>query len=254
MYIKIFPLLSVSLLVIIFSSCKTHEKLVYFQSSKTDSLSTVQNYEPVFKTDDLLSIEISAEDKEAVAPFNLSVSGKSESNEGGSGNGYLIDANGMITLPIVGNLHLAGLNYLEAAQLIEKELQLYIKNPIVRIQILNYKVTVLGDVANPGTYEVPNARVTILEAIGYAGDLNITGNRKNVLVIRDENGVKKEYRLDLTSKDIYTSPAYYLSQNDVVYIEPNFTARSNSTLWRTSGTVLISTLALISSTLSLIIK
>lgn len=254
MKIKVISLLGLCFLLIVFSSCKTHEKLVYFQSSKTDTLTAIQNHQPVFKTDDLLSIDISADDNEAVKPFKLSASGESASSESGSGNGYLIDANGMITLPIVGNLHVAGLKQMEATLLIEKELEPYINNPIVQIQILNYKVTVLGDVANPGTYEIPNARVTILEALGYAGDLNITGNRKNVLVIRDENGVKTEYRLDLTSKDIYSSPVFYLSQNDVVYVEPNFTARSNSTIWRTSGSVLISTLAVLSSTLSLIIK
>ena len=124
----------------------------------------------------------------------------------------------------------------------------------LQIQILNYKVSVLGDVKLPGTYKIPNERITLLEALGLAGDLNITGNRKNVLVIRDDNGTKTEYRIDLTKKDFLASPAYYLTQNDGVYVEPSRAARSNSTMWKTSGSIFISTAALIITTVSVILK
>jgi polysaccharide export outer membrane protein len=109
-------------------------------------------------------------------------------------------------------------------------------------------------VRNPGTYKIPNERMTILEAIGLAGDLRMTGNRKNVLVIRDENGKKTEYRIDLTSKELFSSAAYYLTQNDVIYIEPNVTARSESTLWRTAGPIFISLTSLVVTTFTLLFR
>jgi polysaccharide export outer membrane protein len=106
----------------------------------------------------------------------------------------------------------------------------------------------------PGTYNIPNERITVLEAIGLAGDLRLTGLRNNVLVIRDENGKKTEYRLDLTSKSVFASPAYYLTQNDVVYVEPNSAARSESTIWRTTGSIFISLTSLVITTITLIIR
>ncbi|MDX1653554.1 MAG: polysaccharide export protein, partial [Brumimicrobium sp.] len=124
----------------------------------------------------------------------------------------------------------------------------------VSIQIQNFKVTVLGDVQSPGTFTIPNERITIIEAIGIAGDLKMTGNRKNLLVLRDRNGVKTEYRIDLTSKNVLNSPVYYLEQNDVIYVEPNAAARSTGTFWRTSGGIIISLTSLVITTVVLITK
>ena len=106
----------------------------------------------------------------------------------------------------------------------------------------------------PGTFRIPNERITLLEAIGLAGDLNMSGKRQNVLVIRDNNGIKTEHRIDLTSKDLFTSQVYYLEQNDVVYVEPNAAARSNGTIWRTSGTIFISLTSLVVTSIALISK
>lgn len=234
-------------------SCKTREKMVYFQQNSTDSTTQVLSYTPVFKTDDFLSIQISAEDTEAVAPFNAqatTILTSSYSSGTPATVGYLIDANGEIQLPVLGNVKLAGLNRMEAIALIQDRLKEYIKNPIVQIQIQNFKVTVLGDVKNPGTFKIPNERFTILEAIGLAGDLQLTGNRKNILVLRDINGVKTSYRIDLTKNDIFTSPVYYLEQNDVVYVEPNFVKRSEATIWRASGPIFISLASLLVTTLT----
>lgn len=254
----VFAILIVSS-TLLFSSCKTKEKLVYFQGATADSVSQ-SNYTPVFKTDDYLSVIVTGEELETVAPFNLPTIGftqttnSSYTNGAPAGTGYLIDENGEINMPFIGKVKLVDLNRMEATDLIQSKLADYVKNPIVHIQILNYKITVLGDVKVPGTFKIPNERITIIEAIGLAGDLNITGNRKNVLVIRDENGKKTEYRVDLTAKDFLNSPVYYLTQNDVVYIEPNRVARSNSTLWRTSGSIFISTAALIITTIGVILK
>jgi polysaccharide export outer membrane protein len=239
-------------------SCKTRKELVYFQKESQDSL-VFSNYTPVFKTDDFLAVLITSDDPEAAVPFNFPVGTQQNFNNGYTiGNpatvGYLVDSNGEIKLPVIGAVKVAGLSRMEVTMLIESKLKEYIKNPVVNIQIQNYKITVLGDVRNPGTYKIPNERMTILEAIGLAGDLRMTGNRKNVLVIRDENGKKTEYRIDLTSKDLFSSAVYYLTQNDVIYVEPNATARSESTLWRTAGPIFISLTSLVVTTFTLLFR
>ncbi|HNQ20114.1 MAG TPA: SLBB domain-containing protein, partial [Bacteroidales bacterium] len=138
--------------------------------------------------------------------------------------------------------------------MLENKYANYLQHPIVNIHIENFKITVLGEVNHPGTFKIPNERITILEAIGLAGDLKIAGERKNVLVIRDNDGIKTEYRVDLTSTDILYSPVYYLEQNDVVYVEPNYTARRQATVWRTEGSLFISLTSLIVTTLSIIFR
>lgn len=243
------------------SSCRTREKLVYFQKGNLDSLGKVPStFNPTFQTDDFLSIVVTAQEPESVIPFNLitttaQMNGASGYTNGNPAqNGYLIDNSGNIQFPILGALHLGGLNRQAAVQLLQEKLKDYLKGPGVQIQILNYKITVLGDVRVPGTYKIPNERITLLEALGLSGDLNMTGIRKNILVIREENGQKKEYRVDLTNKDFFASPVYYLHQNDVVYVEPNSTALTTSTLWRTTGTIFISLSSLIISTIILIVR
>jgi len=238
--------------------CNTHQKLVYFQNEISGKGHT--NYTPTFKADDFISIVVSGEDPEAVAAFNLPVTvGVGAASSGYTQGipekkGYLIDAHGNVQLPVLGNIQMAGLNRMDATVLIQEKLSAYINNPVVNIQILNFKITVLGEVGNPGTFKIPNERITILEAIGLAGDLQITGVRKNVLVIRDNNGEKEEYRVDLTGKELFNSPIYYLQQNDVVYVEPNAASRSNSTIWKTTGGVFISLTSLIITTIVLIVK
>ncbi len=163
-----------------------------------------------------------SENPEDAIPFNLPVhfTSLSKSNNGyyngiPSSGGYLIDSLGNLSLPIIGEIHLGGLNRMEGSELIIEKLEDYLNNPTVQISILNFKVTVLGDVNAPGTFKIPNERITILEAIGLAGDLNITGNRKNVMVIRNDRGIEKTYRIDLTSHDVFSSSVYYLKQNDI---------------------------------------
>ena len=159
-----------------------------------------------------------------------------------------------VSLPIVGKVKLAGLNRNAAVKEVERVVGEYLDSPSVSLRILNFKITVLGEVKNPGTFSVPNERLSILEAIGIAKDLKITGERKNVLVIRHENGERKEYRIDLTTTAIFQSPVYYLKQNDVVYVEPNRKARYDASILRSAGGIVISATSLIVSTLVLIVK
>jgi polysaccharide export outer membrane protein len=243
---KFFLILVIGSLI---SACTSKKNLIYFQGA-TDSGSEVnKNFVPILKTDDLLSITVMGLDADAVKPFNLPVSLLNNNIVGSytQGNptppGYLIDASGNIDFPVIGKIKLGGLTRDAAVELIKLKLDnkkdsVYVKNPNVNIRILNFKVTVLGEVRNPGTFTIPNERITLPEALGIAGDLLITGVRKNVLVVRDIDGKKTETRIDLTSKKLFSSPVYYLTQNDIVYVEPN-RARINSSVVNTSNVSLV---------------
>ncbi|PWH86151.1 sugar transporter [Brumimicrobium oceani] len=256
---KSISLIIILINVLLFSSCGTHKKMVYFQTDQTDS-TAVENsqYTPTFKPDDFLAIVVTANDPNSVVPFNFPVSGNTQPAQAGYSSGapartgYLVDPNGFVNLPILGKIKLGGLNRTEATDLLEEKMSAFLQSPVVNIQIQNYKVTVLGDVKKPGTYTIPNERISILEAIGLSGDLDITGVRNNVLVIRDENGEKKQYRVDLTTDQVLTSPVFYLEQNDVVYVEPNNAKRSQGTFWRSSGGIIISLTSLVITTITLI--
>jgi polysaccharide export outer membrane protein len=243
---------SVLLLFLAVSSlfgCKTKERMVYFQGSSEPTVIGQPNYTPVFKADDFLSVVVTSSNPESAIPFNYPKELITQAGGGNSGYligrpipaGFLVDADGYVTLPIIGKVYVAGKSRSQVVAELLAAYQQYLKDPVVQIQIQNFKITVLGDVNHPGTFQIPNERITILEAIGLAGDLNMTGNRKNILVLRDRNGEKLEYRLDITSNDILVSPVYYLEQNDVVYVEPNGAARSQGTFWRTNSSLIIST-------------
>lgn len=236
-------------------SCGSRKQMVYFQT-ETDSLS-VKSYTPTFKSDDLLSIKILADDPESVIPFNMPVANQNSTMNSGysQGNperdGYLVDENGMINLPILGQIHVGGMKRSEVVTLLQGKLSAYLSHPIVNIQIMNFKITILGDVRNPGTFKIPNERITILEALGLSGDAELTGERNNLLIVRERDGKKIQYRMDLTnSESVFNSPAYYLEQNDVVYVEPNFNKRSSSSFWRSSASIFISISAVIISTIN----
>lgn len=244
--------------VLLNSSCKTAKNVILFQEleamADTSYLnSNNRNYTPVFKPDDYLKIFITAESPEAAAPFNLNLGLTTMGTNNGyfngvpSNGGYLVDSTGTVRLPVIGNVILGGLNRMEAIDLIMKELEGQLKNPTVQIQIQNFKITVLGDVKTPGTFKVPNERVIILEALGLAGGLNITANRENVLVIRNEKKEDKTYRINLTTAEALSSDVYYLDQNDVVYIEPNKSARIGATVWYKMGHLAISISSVIAS-------
>lgn len=253
------------ILMALSSSCVSKYKINYFQTKNSNDSSVVlnkvhtYNYTPVFKQDDFIFIEVTGLDEVSIKPFILNSSNvngnQSTSYDNGiaAKSGYLIDAEGNIELPFAGKIKLAGLNRMEATELIKSKLSDYISHPVINIRIQNFKVTVLGDVRNPGSFNIPNERITIPEILGIAGDLNITGLRNNILVIREENGQKTEYRVDLTSKDIFNSPVYYLSQNDIVYVEPNRAKRNSSLISSTAG-VLISITSLIIATVNLVTK
>jgi len=205
--------------------CASSKKVVYLQDIKVDKrVKAACEYRTVIHVDDLLSIIVSCDDIEAALPFNTPMIGLGK--EVTSGNqqaalGYLVDKEGYVDFPVLGKLQVDGISRNELADMLKEKLSGYLKNPIVTIQFQNFKVTILGEVKAPGSYKVVSERVSLLDALGMAGDLQINGKRKNVLVMREQGDEKIFARVDLTSSDFIDSPFFYLQQNDVVYVEPN---------------------------------
>jgi polysaccharide export outer membrane protein len=215
------------LFIVLSNSCVSNKKIAYFQFDEIDQEKVSNVYKTVFKPDDLLQITVASDDIAAVKSFNLPAVVFTAATNTLAGQAqqlsYLIDSNGEIDFPVFGKLKIGGLTREETIRMLKSRLNPdYVKDPTINIRISNFKITVQGDVGRPGTFNIPNERVTILDAIGLAGDLNISGKRDNVLVIREEGDFKKEYRVNLLSKKTYTSPVFYLQQNDIVYVEHNY--------------------------------
>jgi polysaccharide export outer membrane protein len=215
--------------VAIFTSCVNTQKAVYFNGQGDATLpSNITIPQTIISTNDLLSITVTSLSPSASAVFNapnVTYSNNTTNITGGpvQASGYLVDAEGNIQFPILGTIKAAGLT--ESALrsqiirgILDKKL---LVDPIVTVRHLNFKVTVLGEVGNPTVINVPSEKITLLEALGLAGDVTIYGKRENVLVIREEGGQKIIKRLNLNTSEIFNSPYYYLRSNDIVYVEPN---------------------------------
>jgi polysaccharide export outer membrane protein len=209
------------------SAKKQTESAVYFKNISDSILqrATVE-YEPVFQKGDILSISVITANERSSRLFNQpSSSGSGMNNEsGGSASGtqgYLVDENGSIIFPYLGQLKAAGLTRAALTDTLTHRLQLYMDSAIVTIRLLNYRITVLGEVTKPGTFSIPSERVSVLDAIGLAGDLTIYGRRNNIRIIRTADGSRQTSTLDLNKGDIFNSPFFYLRQNDIVYVEMN---------------------------------
>lgn len=244
-------------LITVLSSCVSKKDIVYFQNDQIDQSKFSNSYKTVFKPDDLLEITISALDLEAVKPFNLPAVAYATTSNSVIGTPrqqlYLVDNEGFIDFPVLGRLKIGGLTRKEVIDLLSSKLDPdYVKNPTIIIRISNFSVTVLGDVKVPGTYTIPNERITVLQAVGLAGDLNISGVR-NIQVKREENGQIHTYDIDLKSNKLFTSPVYYLQQNDIVYVEPNY-ARSQSASANQNSGLFISIAGLLISIITLLAR
>lgn len=243
-----------------FSSCVSREKIVYFQDiEKLAQNSDMVKSNVTFKPNDLLSITVSAADLESVRPFNVIIESRpivgssSLFTNNTQQLGYLVDTSGDIHFPVLGTINVEGLTPKELNEYLKEQLLTYIKDPIINIRILNFTVSILGEVSRPGTYTITGEQISLLEALGLAGDLTIYGKRDNILIIR-ENGGKKSYAyLDFRSSDLLDSEYYYLKQNDVVYVEPNQAQRQGSSFNRNS-TVYISIASLMLSVLVLLFR
>lgn len=233
--------------VLLFSmSCASKKELVYFQEQEQQQLlDSVLIVEPTLQVGDLLTIQVSSIDPIGAATFNLYES-SSVVNSYPKPMNYLVKSNGTIAFPVLGDLIVKDKTTKEVTDQLTKALTEYLNKPIVNIRITNFKITVMGEVKVPGTYAVPGERITIIEALGLAGDLTIQAKRNNVLLIREEQGKRTFITIDLTNKKLFNSPYYYLLQNDVVYVEPNKAKINSSAVGSNAGIILSSISTLIS--------
>ena len=245
------------IVVLLSTSCASRKDVVYLQEADYYETKQLPVNEGVkIQTGDLLDIIVNNKNPELAAPFNLSML---YSEATGSATtqverlSYLVNKDGSIDFPVLGELRVRGLTLFRLTTLLKKELSEkgYMEDPIVTVRLLNYKIAVLGEVNSPGTKKFEKERVTILDAVSAAGDLTLYGKRENVLLIREHEGKRKMVRLDLTAIDLFESPYFYLQQNDVVYVEPvkNKINQRNS---NPNVSVILSYLSFITSLVSLV--
>lgn len=255
------PSLGILIVAFLFTSCANTKKVTYFNNVKdgTFSATTLEKANTI-EPNDILSITISSLNAEASVPFNLQNNNISRSSTVTGGNtesgGYLVNADGTVDMPILGAIQAAGLT---KEQLKDKIINLILSkkllvDPIVDIRYLNYEVTVLGEVARPTVITVPSEKISLLKALGLAGDLTIYGKRDNVLLIREENGKKITRHIDLNSSDFFNSPYYYLQPNDVIYVQPNATKAATATRSTQFLPIIFSALSVVAIVLDRILR
>ena len=214
----------------LFASCTTTEEIAYFNDAARDSAMVITGqFTKGIQANDLLNIYVESETPQATIPFNqetnkIAVMDGSVMNPGNNNvSGYLVSNRGTIIFPVLGEIEVLGMTHAQLAAELQKRLreQGHISDAVVTVKLMNFKVSILGDVQRPGTIHADGERLTIFEALSMVGDMTIYGQRYNVAILREENGVRTIGELDLSSKDVFKSPYYYLHQNDVVYVEPN---------------------------------
>lgn len=235
----LFNILFACLCLFLLSSCNTSKKILYFQDIPINQSISIDNASDiVIAPKDLISIVVSSKDAQLATLFNLprvsflTANPQLTEDLNRQTLGYVVDMNGNIDFPVLGSLKVGGLSRIQLSAMIKERLLTdnQIKDPVVTVDFLNLKVSVLGEVKNPGKYGIDRDQITILEAISMAGDLTIHGKRDGVFVIREKEGHRTTFKIDLRSSDLFSSQAYYLQQNDVVYIEPNSARAGQSTI------------------------
>ena len=258
---KLFTLTSIGCMALLLYGCGSYKQVPYLQEMEaleiTDTLPSM--YDAKIMPKDLLTITVNTTDPEASAPFNLTVQTNNSAaivhtiTQQPSLQQYLVNNEGDIDFPVLGRIHVGGLTKNEAEDLIREKLKPYLQEtPIVTVRMVNYKISVLGEVNKPGTFTVNNEKVNVLEALAMAGDMTIWGLRDNVKLVRENADGKREIiLLNLNRADIVGSPYYYMQQNDIIYVSPNKTKAKNSgigqstSLWISGTSILVSIASLL---------
>lgn len=252
-------LFSMAMVITCFTSCVTPSNVVYFQDAGDyERNRNVASYEVIIHQDDLLAIMVNSQATEAAMPYNLPISNYYVGGETYGQQrllGYLVDNDGNIDFPILGKMKVEGLTRNELRDMLKDKLIEggHLTDPIITINLLNFKVSVQGEVNRPGSFVVTGERITLLDALSLAGDLTIYGRRDRVFVIRELHNERIMLNHDLTSKDLFTSPCYYLQQNDIVYVEPNkrriqqsaINQNNSMSVWLSVASVILSGITLI---------
>ena len=263
---SIFVLL-INLVFILLNSCTSKKKLDYLQNIESVALeASIKNAKSTIQPNDQLVILVTAKDMDVVKPFNQNFSSgqilqysipsnnaPAQSQTSISGPTYVVDSNGNIEFPVIGKISTENKTTEELRDILKKEISKYVVNPQVSVKNTNYKITVLGEVNKPGTYNIPEAQTTVLEVLGLAGDLTIYGNREDILVLRNIDGTMTKERINLTKADFINSPYFYLKQNDVIIVSPNETKQKTSRLDPNAG-IYISVASIVVTILALIFK
>ena len=260
-------ILLINLVFIFLNSCTSQKKLDYLQNIENVALETsIKNAKSTIQPNDQLVVLVTAKDMDVVRPFNQNFSSgqilqystasnnmPTQNQTSTSGPTYIVDTQGNIDFPVIGKINTENKTTEELRDILKKEISKYVVNPQVSVKNTNYKITVLGEVNRPGTYNIPEAQTTVLEVLGLAGDLTIYGNREGILVLRNIDGTMTKERLDLTKADFINSPYFYLKQNDVIIVSPNETKQKTSRLDPNAG-IYISVASIVVTILALIFK
>lgn len=227
-------ILSALTVLVLLASCSTTKKVTYFQDVEPGrSIAMAEAQEIRLKPGDKILIHVNSKDEELVAPLNLN---RSNNNSGGGQQiqlAYTVDNDGYIDFPLLGNIHVEGMTRDELAKHLKREIvdNRLVLDAVVIVELNNQQVSVMGEVSAPGKYNIDRDRFTILDALSMAGDLTIQGRRDNIMVLREEYGAQKAYSININdAEQLYSSPAFYLQQNDIVYVEPNSARAGQSTI------------------------
>ncbi len=260
---KILNLVLFAAFCLFLGSCGSSKHIAYFQNADTVNLAASKGlFDARIMPKDLLTITVSTTDPKAATPFNLSVTNTLSSTGtlytgAGSLQTYLVDNDGFINFPVVGQLKVGGMTKRQCENYIREKIIPYMaktENPIVTVKMASFKVTVAGEVKSPGVFNVDQEKISVIEALARAGDLTIYGRRENVLLIReDSTGLKTTHRLNLNDANLINSPYYYLQQNDYIYVEPNKVQAQNSAIG-SSVTIWFSVLSVVTSVASLVVN
>lgn len=255
--------MAVAVGMMMLASCGTPKDITYIKDApRNEEMALSGQFSKGIQPNDLLYIYVESRAPEATVRFNqetnkIAVSSGSVLNGGGSNSnvmGYLVNNDGDIIFPVLGKMHVAGKTHAELAAELEQRLvgEGHILDAVVTVKLMNFRVSVLGEVKQPRIIEAPGERLTIFEALSMVGDLTLYGQRTNVTIIREENGVRTVGEIDLTSKDVFNSPYYYLHQNDVVYVEPNVKQKKASERDPMTLTYITASVSLVSALASIL--
>lgn len=232
------------------SGCTSPKEILYFQDIDQITPQKIDaEYQPVIMKDDKLQIIISGLDKSVVQPYNNTLYYNASGNMGASNPNsvipYLVDSKGCIEMPGLGRIHVEGMRSSDLVSYITNTLidRGFVREPVVSVSFLNYRITVLGEVRSPGTYTMPSERVTVLQALGMAGDLGLQADRHDIILIRDEDGKQVHYKIDLTKSEILNSELFYLHQNDVLYVPQSAKRIASGTTPTGLWSIILSTLS-----------
>lgn len=251
---QLYLLLAMS--AVFFSSCNYQKKLqeqLYFNDALDSTQRMLSRYSATIKVDDRISIQVSALNPESAIPYNLSVAGSGMASA--TATGYLVERDGSILFPQFGRLSVEGKTLTEVRSMLLDSLNKFLVDPIVTVQYANAKIIVMGEVGHPGILQIPDGKLTILEAITMSGDIPYTGRKDNILIVREDNGQRDFARIDIRSHNIYKSPYYFLRQNDLIFVEPTIQKirqQTNQT-FLTNVSLITSVVGIISTTLALFI-